>query len=105
MSFLFRTVTLLGAMASFALVLYVGRNNNSLVLLMLFGIWVPAPLIAIFALHRISQSWSADARAVLEIAGFIITVVPLIVYANVAFGPPRPRPAGMFLVVPAFSWI
>jgi hypothetical protein len=105
MSFLFRTVMLLGAAGAFALTLHVGRNNHSLLLLMLFGLWVPAPFIGISALHTTARNWSSDARSTLEIAGFLLTLVSLGLYAHVAYGPPQARPASLFLVVPALSWI
>ncbi len=105
MTFLFRTGILLAGAGALFLTLYVGRNNHSFVLPMLFAFWVTAPFIAISVLHRRAQLWSSTARSMLEITGFLITLISLGLYARVAYGPAQVRPASFFLVVPALSWI
>ena len=94
-----------GAAGSFGLMLHVGRRNNSHVLLVLFTIWDLSPFIALILADIVSKGWPVLTRTSLYSGMLIITLGSLAIYADVAFGPPRPQPAFMFLVVPLASWV
>ena len=106
---LLRTVALIGAVAgavgSVGLILWVGHRNPSRLLLALFVIWDIAPFIALVLANMTSQRWSVLTRATLYSVTLVITLGTLAIYGDVAFGPPRPTPAFMFLVVPPISWL
>ena len=88
-----RRITVLGAAACWALMLYAGRHNRSLILVVLFTVWVLSPFLAL---------WLLDAR--LAVAG-AISIVSVAIYARIAFAPPHTTPAFAFLAVPLATWI
>ena len=93
----------LGAVGSVVLELIVGRHNSSGALLVMFAGWILSPFVALGIADRLSTRWTALTRTTLHCVMLIIPLVSLTVYGNVAFGPPRPQPAAMFLIVPAAS--
>jgi len=97
------TVAASGAACAIAFMLYVGRRNNSRLLLLAFAIWVLSPFAAFVAADAFSQRWSRRRRAVLYCVMLAVTVAAVTIYGIVALGPPRPKPASFFLVVPAAS--
>src|SRR6266446_2284751 len=98
-------VVLAGAGVSVALILRVGHRNNSRVLIALFGIWVLSPSVALLWANLVSKCWPVLTRTTLYSLMLILTLGSLAIYANVAFGPPRAKPAFEFLVVPLVSWL
>jgi hypothetical protein len=91
--------------ASIGLMLRVGHRNNSRVLLVLFGIWVLSPFMALVWANVISKRWPALTRATLYSVMLVLTLGSLAIYGDVAFGPPMAKPASVFLVVPLASWL
>jgi hypothetical protein len=94
----------IGATGSIGLMLYVGRHNPSRMLLVLFAIWVLSPFVGLVLAARRSQRWLVAARERVHVVMLIVTLGSLAIYWQVAFGPPRPRPAATFLMVPLASW-
>lgn len=93
------------AAGSIGLMLHVGRRNPSLVLLALFAIWVLSPFVGLVLAARGSQRWLVAARERVHVLMLIVAVGSLAIYGQVVFGPPRPRPASKFLLVPLGSWV
>jgi hypothetical protein len=106
---LIRTAALIavlaGAGGSLGLMLRVGHRNNSRVLLVLFGIWVLSPFIALALADMVPKRWPVLTRAALYGMMLVLTLGSLAVYGDVAFGPPRAKPAFAFLIVPLASWL
>jgi len=100
-----RIALAIGAAGSLALMFRVGRNNPSVVLMGLFTIWALSPFVALLAVDAIWKRRPAPVRATLYVLMLIIAVGSLAVYAAVALGPPRPKPAFFFLAVPFASWL
>jgi hypothetical protein len=100
-----RIAVVAGAAGSFGLMLHVGRHNNSHILLVLFTIWDLSPFIALVLADIVLKRWPVLTRTTLYSVMLIIALGSLAIYADVAFGPPRPQPAFMFLVVPLASWV
>jgi hypothetical protein len=98
-------VTLAGAAGSIACVLYVGRYNRSHLLIAMFVLWVGSPFVALAYLSGIARIWTARARTLLVVVTIGATLLSLWRYTNVVFGPPRPKPASTFLIVPTVSWL
>lgn len=92
-----------GAVGSLGLMLRAG--HPPLFLRVLFAIWVLSPFMALLVAHWVSTRWPVLIRATLHSLMLIITVGSLAIYADVVFGPPRPKPASVFLVVPLGSWL
>lgn len=93
-----------GADASLLFMYQVGQRNPSLVLMLLFTLWVLSPFVALLVSATVSPRWTAPSRAALSGVMFAVSVLSPLVYGGVALGPPRPRPAFAFLVVPFASW-
>jgi hypothetical protein len=93
-----------GAGASLVFMYQVGHRNPSVVLLLLFTVWVLSPFVALLVGAFVSASWAAPSRAALHGVMIAVSVVSPAVYGVVALGPPRPKPAFAFLVVPLAAW-
>jgi len=96
---------LAGAAGSVGLMLHAGRNNPSRLLLVLFAVWVLSPFLALVLANMVSKRWSVVTRATLYTAMLVLTVGSLAIYGDIALGPPRPKPAFVFVVVPPASWL
>src|SRR2546429_7750000 len=91
-----------GAVGSLGLMLRAGLPP--LFLRVLFAIWVLSPFVALLFAYVVSKRWSVLTRTTLYSLMIIVTVGSLAFYGNVVFGPPRPKPASVFLLVPLTSW-
>ena len=96
---------LAGAVGSVGLMLHAGRNNPSRLLLVLFALWVLSPFLALVLADVASKRWSVLTRATLYTVMLVLAVGSLVAYGDVALGPPRSKPAFVFVVVPPASWL
>ena len=96
---------LVGAGGSIGCTLRVGRRNHSLPLMSLFAVWVLSPFVALVFAGVVSKRWPARARATLYGVTAVVVLGSLAIYGDVAFGPPRAKPAFFFLAVPLASWL
>ncbi len=94
-----------GAVGSVGFMLRVGHRNNSRLLLMLFGIWVLSPFVALVFANVFWKPGSVLTRATSYCVMLLIALGSLAIYGYVALGPPTAKPAGLFLVVPLASWL
>ena len=98
-----RTVTtavlLIAAAISVACVLRVGHLNPSRLLILMFVLWVLAPFAGYLWMLQRSSVGSQASRSTFV----VMSVLSLIAYGWVTFGPPMRKPASVFLVVPAIS--
>ena len=88
---------------SVGLMLRVGRRNPSVLLLVLFTGWVLGPFAVLGWATVVSARWSGQTRATLYGVTLLIACGSLGLYGAVALGPPRPKPAAVFLVMPPAS--
>jgi hypothetical protein len=93
-----------GAVGSLYFVLHAGRNNESILLVGLFAIWVLSPFLALIAANTVYRRSSFLTRRVLYALMLIITIGSLIGYTG-ALSPVGAKPAGVFLIVPFISWL
>jgi hypothetical protein len=99
---------LAGAAGSVGFMLHVGHRNDAVipvVLLIFFTIWVLSPFAALLLADRVAKRWSRLSRAALHGVMLVVTLGSLAIYRAVALGPPRPKPAAGFLLVPLGSWL
>jgi hypothetical protein len=94
-----------GAVGSLGLMLHTGRRQRSLILIGLFTVWELSPFVALVYAHMVSKQWPALTRATLYSLMLVLTLASLAIYGDVALGPPRPKPASVFLLVPLASWL
>jgi hypothetical protein len=95
----------IGAVGSLGFMFRVGSRNPSLILIVLFTGWVLSPFVALVAADLVLKTRPAPVRATLYGVMLILTLGSLVIYSNVALGPPRPQPAAVFLMVPVGSWL
>ena len=93
-----------GATASLCLTLYLGRRNESIILLGLFSIWVLSPFLGLLLGIVVSKRWSELTRVMLYYLMLFLAFGSLIIYVGVALNPPA-KLAFPFLVVPLGSWL
>ncbi|MEP6714487.1 MAG: hypothetical protein ABJC09_02870 [Terriglobia bacterium] len=85
----------IGAVGSLGFTLYAGRHNPSIVLMLLFGLWVLSPFAMLMILKHRAPRY----------LGAAITLASLAIYGYVALGHPIGHTATAFLVVPLVSWL
>ena len=93
------------ALGSLGFTLWVGQRNDSRILLVLFMLWVSSPFIALGWVGLASQRWAAPGRTILHVLILALALGSLVIYGESALGPPRAKPAFIFLVVPLVSWL
>ncbi len=93
-----------GAAGSLGLVLYTGRHNPSVFLIIIFMVWVLSPFAALLVASVLSKQWFVHAREAIYILMPILAIGALISYSGV-LSPPGTKPAFVFLVVPLISWL
>jgi hypothetical protein len=94
-----------GAGCSVALMLRAARRQNSVVLLLIFGIWVLSPFVGAVLASVVSKGWSAVTQRALYLVMLVVTLGSLAIYGDVAFGNPGLKVGFVFLVVPLASWL
>ena len=85
--------------------LLVGHRNKSIILLAMFVLWDLAPFAGLLLAYRTSRSWASIVQTALHWVMVLVGVGSLAIYGIVALGPPRPKPAAWFLIVPLASWL
>jgi hypothetical protein len=99
-----KVATVVSAIGSVALLLYMGRRNKSIVLMVLFSIWVLAPFVESLLLNAlITKRGSAVAQTALHVAMLIIAVASLALYAETVLRPPVSQPVFRFVLLPVVS--
>jgi len=95
---------LAGAAASLGFTLHTGRNNDSVLLLLLFVGWVVSPFIALLLVNIVAKRWSLLERLSLYGLMLLVTLGSLVMYSG-WWSPAGAKPAFVFLVVPLLSWL
>lgn len=97
-------VVLLSAVISLEAMFRVGRHNTSVVLVLLFTVWVASPFAGLLWMWRRAmprqEAQQTTCRFISLISGSSVAV-----YAAVAYLVHLKKPAGPFLAVPAASWL
>ena len=97
-------VVVAGAVGSVGFTLHAGRNNHSILLPLLFVVWVLSPFITFLVVNVVSKRWTVHVRMWLYILMLILTIGSLVGYSGI-LTPSGTKPAAVFLVVPLISWI
>ena len=96
-------ITFAGAVGSLCFMFNAGREQRSVLLLVLFTAWVLSPFVGLFVATMISKGWTVRTRALLYCLMIVVTLGSLVVYSG-ALSSPETKPAFVFLVVPVASW-
>jgi len=99
------SIVLLAAAASLGLMLSVGKHQPSVVLLLMFTIWVASPFVGLVWVHRRALSRSASGQRAASWLMCLVSAGSVATYAVLAFLVHVAKPAGPFLAVPLLSWL
>jgi len=97
-----------GAAGSVGLMLRAGyRNEKSIpfILLLFFTFWVLSPFVGFLHADLAPKRRSTRHPAARYGVMLLVALASLAIYGAVALGPPRPKPASVFLLVPLGSWL
>jgi peptidoglycan/LPS O-acetylase OafA/YrhL len=97
-------VLFVGAIGSLVLLFNSGRDQKSIVLIVLFTGWVLSPFIGLFIADMISKRWLPKTRITIYLLIIFITLASLLFYSG-ALNVPGTKPAFKFLMVPLISWV
>jgi len=98
-----RIAALVGAVGSLGLTFIAGRGNSSIILMLLFALWVPFPFVALLWAVAVSKRWPALTQATLYTATLLLTIVTLSIYTRNVLSPPKAQAAFVFVAVPPAS--
>lgn len=97
-------VGIVGAVVSLYFMFNAGRNQPSLLLIVLFMLWVLSPFVGLFLLNNISKRWIVTVRETLYWLAIIMVVLSVTGYSG-AFNTAQTKTAFVFLVIPFVSWV
>jgi len=87
------------------LTLYAGRHNNSLILRLIFVVWVLSPFVAAAWANVVSIRWPVLTRATLHVVTLVLALGSVAIYGAVSFGLLKAKIGTIFLLVPVASWL
>ena len=93
-----------GAVGSVALMLRTSPNMPPL-LVVLIGLWVVSPFVLLALGNRLAKRRPLLSQSTIHVLALVLTLGSLAIYQAVAFGPPRPKPAFFFVLIPPISWL
>ena len=97
-------ILLSGAVASLIFMFNAGRNQRSILLIVLFTAWVLSPYMTLFIADMIFKRWLILTRKALYFLSIFVTFGSVISYSG-ALDSPNTKTAFKFLVVPLISWL
>ena len=98
------TALAVGTVGSVALMLRTSPHMPPL-LVVLIGLWVVSPFLLLALGDGLAKRWPQLSRATIHVLALVLTLGSLAIYQAVAFGPPRPKPAFFFVLIPPISWL
>ena len=97
-------ILLAGAICSLGLMIHAGRNNKSVLLLLVFAIWVLSPFIALLVANAATTRLSHQTRIRLYILILVLTIGSLVFYSG-TIKIAGTKNAFVFLIFPFISWL
>ena len=99
------TIVLIGAAVSLFFMFNAGRNQKSVLLIVLFTAWVLSSFVGLLILNKISSHWTATTvRTSVLWLMIILTIGSVVAYSGILI-PSGTKTAFIFLVAPLASWI
>ena len=98
-------VVLMGAISSFALMLYAAQRQQSLFLKLLFTAWTMAPFLALVSGYLLSVRWPSIAMTALHIVATLTTITSLATDCAVSFHVLNVKVGTVFLIIPGASLV
>ncbi|HEY8734784.1 MAG TPA: hypothetical protein VIL90_09480 [Puia sp.] len=92
------------SLASLIFTIRAGHRNKSVILILLFAIWVLSPFVTMAVAGVASVCWSNINRVRLYILMTLMSLISLAAYSGVLI-PYGAKPAFVFLIGPLLSWV
>ena len=96
---------LVGAAISLGTRYWVGRHNSSVVLLLLFTLWVASPFAGMAIVHHLARNWPGKRQVVTYSQIRNLSLGSAFLYVLIVAVKHLSKPAGPFVAVPVASWI
>ncbi|MGA3068600.1 MAG: hypothetical protein ABSD43_00075 [Terracidiphilus sp.] len=96
---------LVGAVVSLGLMLWVGRHDSSVELMLLFTVWVASPFAGMALVLRSAKRWPLVRQNVTYNQVRFISLGSALIYFSTVDVKQLAKPAGPFLAVPIASWL
>ena len=96
-------VLIVAALSSIGFMFYTARSQRSIILLLLFTIWVGSPFIALFYAQSRSKQKTDKFQNNFRWLTLFICIVSVLIYSGI-LGRLSKQPAFIYLVVPFISW-
>jgi hypothetical protein len=93
------------ALGSVALLLTAGARNPSLLLKVLFSLWVLSPFAMLGLVEAVSVQWPVRLRSVLHGLMLAVALSSVATYTHTVVWPPKSQGAFYFVIVPPVSWL
>ncbi len=100
-----RLLLLAAAAASLVLMYRAGHRNPSIVLMLMFTVWVSSPFVALDVVNSFARRWPSARQAVIRTTAVIVALGSVSVYGVDAVRPLSSKGAFFYLVVPFVSWL
>jgi hypothetical protein len=97
-------VLIAGLAASEGFTFWVGHRNRSVVLILLFVVWVGSPYLGLWRLAA-RQPQSYRTQRATDWLSLVLVALSVAIYGRVTSGPILAKPAVPFLIVPLAMWI
>jgi hypothetical protein len=98
------TTLFVGTIGSLYFMLKVGSNQKSIILVVLFTVWVMSPFVGLFVATLLNKLQSGIINSRYYLTMIVLSIVSLIAYSGI-LTPTQTKPAFTFLVVPFLSWL
>jgi hypothetical protein len=95
-------ILLIGAVGSLFYMFKTGNKNSSILLMVIFFVWVVSPFMGLYIAWRMANKISSFARTLIFYFLLFLTAFSLILYSSI-IAIPKTRPAFPFLLVPLVS--
>jgi hypothetical protein len=100
-----RALLLLAVAASLVLMYRAGHRNPSVVLMLMFTVWVSSPFVALDVVTRFARNWPQRRQTPLRLTAILVAIGSVCLYGIDAVTPLSPKAAFLYLVVPLASWV
>jgi len=98
------TTLFVGTIGSIYFMLNVGSNQKSIILIVLFTIWVMSPFVGLFFATRLTKRRTGNLNSRYYLTMIVLSIFSLTAYSGI-LTPTQTKPAFNFLVVPFLSWL
>jgi len=98
------TTLFVGTIGSLYFMLNVGSNQKSIILVILFTVWVLSPFVGLFVATQLTKRRTGKINSRYYLTMIVLSIVSLIAYSGI-LTPTQTKPAFTFLVVPFLSWL